>query len=52
MWKETGTNEQTNADILDPLQPLLQGTETKCQLKTKLVSINKERKQKWKPNAY
>ena len=52
MQKETGTNEQTNTDILDPLQTLLKGTETKYEMKTKCISINKERKQKWKPNAY
>ena len=45
MQKETGTNEQTNTDILDPLQTLLKGTETKYEMKTKRVLINKERKQ-------
>ena len=45
MQKETGINEQTNTDILDPLQPLIKGTETKYQMKTKRVLINKERKQ-------
>ena len=48
MQKETGRNEQTKTDILDPLQPLLKGTETKYEMKTKGVSIIKERKQKWK----
>ena len=45
MQKETGTNEQTNTDILDPLQTLLKGTETKYEMKTKRVLINNERKQ-------
>ena len=33
MQKETGTNEKTKTDILDPLQPLFKGTETKYEIK-------------------
>ena len=44
MQKETGTNEQTNTDNLDPLQSLLKGSEMKYEMKTKRISINKEQK--------
>ena len=45
MQKETGINEQTNTHILSPYNLFSRGTETKYEMKTKHVLINKERKQ-------
>ena len=44
MQKQTGTNEQTNTDTLDPYH-FSQGTEKKYQMKTKRGLISKEQKQ-------
>ena len=48
MQKETGTNEQTNTDALDLYDLFSRGEkviETKYEMKTKRISIHKERTQ-------